>query len=78
MPKTIVEPAKAVAHSAALPMPAYAMRQFQIALQQKDQQKNTDAYPRQDQHQCPARTTAVALVEKKIAKPQEDQGIYKK
>ena len=78
MPKTVVEAAKAVAHRAALPMPAPAMRQFQIALQQKDEQENADAYPRQDQHQCPARTVGVALMEKQIAKPQEDQGICKK
>jgi hypothetical protein len=64
MPKTVVEPAKAVARRAALRMPAFAMRQFQIPLQQKDQQKNADAYPRQDQHQCPARTVGVALMEK--------------
>ena len=78
MGQTVVEPAKAVADGAPSPMPVFAMRQFQIAFQQKDQQKNADANPGQDQHQCPARTIAVALMEKEIAKPQEYEGINKK
>lgn len=78
MGQTVVEPAKAVADGAPSPMPVFAIRQFQIAFQQKDQQKNADANPGQDQHQCPARTVAVALMEKEIAKPQEYEGINKK
>jgi hypothetical protein len=78
MGQTVVEPANAVADGAPSRVPVFAMRQFQIALQQKDQQKNADANPGQDQYQCPVRTVVVALMEKKIAKPQEYEGINKK
>jgi hypothetical protein len=69
---------KTIVTKALLAVPPFVMRQFQIAPQQIDQQKNAGDYTREDQHQYRARTAAIALAKKEIGKPQEYQGVCKK